>query len=141
MRRALSVRRVLLYRSHTNEPGNKSNTGNISVTWLMPLSVSVFRLGMTRTVITATTLALLLFVGLSSSLCAPPYEKYTCDRGYFLDRSISSDGTQSVHWSHNINLSAGTKSRAGGGYMKGHKIRLGDLALWLDPSCCTDKLG
>jgi hypothetical protein len=32
-------------------------------------------------------------------------------------------------WSHDIDLHSGQKLRAGGGYMKGHKIRLGDLAV------------
>ena len=60
-----------------------------------------------------------------SPLLAATYEKYSCEKEYFLDRSVTDDGTQTVHWSHDIDLHSGQKLRAGGGYMKGHKIRLG----------------
>jgi hypothetical protein len=67
-------------------------------------------------------------IGMSwSTLSAATYEKYSWEDGYFLDRSISDDGTQAVHWSHDIDLHSGQRVRAGGGYMKGYKIRLGDL--------------
>jgi hypothetical protein len=71
-------------------------------------------------------------VGSPCSSFAAPLEKYSCENGYFLDRWIGSDGVQGAHWSREIELKTGEKVRAGGGYMKGHKIRLGDLALWLD---------
>jgi|SRR6516164_8919026 len=75
----------------------------------------------------------LLFVALSySSQAGELVEKYSCERGYFLDRYVSNDGVQDVHWSHDIGVISGQEMRAGGGFMQGHKIRLGDLALWLD---------
>lgn len=75
----------------------------------------------------------IILIGMSSSSSlAVTYEKYYCDKGHFLDRSVADDGTQSVHWSRDVDLQSGQKARAGGGYVKGHKIRLGDLALWLD---------
>jgi hypothetical protein len=78
----------------------------------------------------------IILIGMSySSSLAVTYENYTCEKGYFLDRSVADDGTQSVHWSRDLfppprlypgagfNLQSGLKARAGGGYMKGHKIR------------------
>jgi len=73
-----------------------------------------------------------LIVGLScASFAAEPFEKYSCETGYFLNRWIGSDGVQTVSWFREIE-SMGQKMKVGFGYMKGHKIRLGDLALWGD---------
>jgi hypothetical protein len=67
-----------------------------------------------------------------SSIQAAVFEKYGCERGYFLDRWIGDNDKQDAHWSHNVELQSGGLVRAGGGYMDGHKIRLGDLAMWSD---------
>jgi hypothetical protein len=63
-----------------------------------------------------------------STARAEPYEKYGCEREHFLGRAVSQDDMQIAHWI----TSKRPHFEGGCHFVDGHKIRLGDIALWSD---------